>query len=89
MNEDLSPTGIILEVLGDLELPLIKPIRETDSGFEVMVKFPDDRKYSKDILYEDFTNKKLKVISIDAFREKNEHYAWAIVKPAANEVENG
>ena len=34
MDETLSPTGVILEVLGDLELPIITPIKETGERYE-------------------------------------------------------
>ena len=32
MEEQLSATGIILEVLGDLELPILNPLVKADYG---------------------------------------------------------
>jgi len=81
MEEILSPTGVILEVLGDLELPIMNPIKKTDNGYEVMLSFLKNKKLSKDILQHDLENKGLKVIDIDVFREKAERYAWIEVIP--------
>ena len=89
MDETLSPTGVILEVLGDLELPIITPIKEIGERYLVMLSLPKSRKYSKDILKRDLESKGLKVLDIDVFREQGEHYAWIEVIPSETGAENG
>lgn len=89
MDETLSPTGVILEVLGDLELQIITPIKETGERYLVMLSLPKSRKYSKDILKRDLESKGLKVLDIDVFREQGEHYAWIEVIPSETGAENG
>ncbi len=89
MDETLSPTGVILEVLGDLELSIITPIKETGDRYLVMLSLPKSKKYSKDILKQDLENKGLKVFDIDVFREQGERYAWIEVIPSETGGENG
>lgn len=89
MDETLSPTGVILEVLGDLELPIITPIKETGDRYLGMLSLPKSKKYSKDILKRDLESKGLKVLDIDVFREQGEHYAWIEVIPSETGAENG
>ena len=89
MDETLSPTGVILEVLGDLELPIITPIKETGDIYLVMLSLPKSKKYSKDILKRDLESRGLKVLDIDVFREQGEHYAWIEVIPSETGAENG
>lgn len=89
MDETLSPTGVILEVLGDLELPIITPIKETGDKYLVMLSLPKSKKYSKDILKRDLESKGLKVLDIDVFREQGERYAWIEVIPSDTGAENG
>lgn len=89
MDETLSPTGVILEVLGDLELPIITPIKETGERYLGMLSLPKSKKYSKDILKRDLESKGLKVLDIDVFREQGEHYAWIEVIPSETGAENG
>ena len=89
MDETLSPTGVILEVLGYLELPIITPIKEIGERYLVMLSLPKSRKYSKDILKRDLESKGLKVLDIDVFREQGEHYAWIEVIPSETGAENG
>ncbi len=89
MEENLSTTGVILEILGDLELPLLYKIKEKSEGYEVMVSLPNTRRINKEILQSTFTSKGFIVVEIDVFREKGCRYAWFIVKEPDNEVVNG
>ncbi len=89
MDEMLSPTGVILEVLGDLELPIITPIKEADDRYEVFLSLPISRKFSKDILKQNLENKGLLVLDINIFRENNERSAWIKVIPSETGAKNG
>lgn len=81
MEETLSPTGVILEVLGDLELPILTPIKETEDRYMIMLSLSKNRKLTKDILQQELENKGLKVLDVDTFREDGERFAWIEVVP--------
>lgn len=89
MEEQLSATGIILEVLGDLELPILNPLVKANYGYEVLLELPAGRKLTKDILQKDLEDKELRVIDIDVFRDRTGHYAWIIVTPNKREAQIG
>lgn len=89
MTENLSDTGVILEVLGDLELPILKPINKVDEGYELMLSYPKDKNLTKEFIKQELEQKGLTVVDIDAFREKTERYAWVIVVPNIQEEEIG
>lgn len=89
MEETLSPTGVILEVLGDLELPILTPIKETSDRYVVMLSLPMNRKLTKDILKQDLENKGLKVLDVDTFREDSKRFAWIEVVPTGTGDEIG
>ncbi len=84
MNENLSTTGIILEVLGDLELPLLHPIREKEDGFVVMVSLPARCSVNKNSLKDALEKSSLVVTKIDMFSEEYGRYAWVFIKDSQN-----
>lgn len=88
MEENLSTTGEILEILGDLELPLLNRIEEKEEGYEVMVSLPRKKGINKAFLKNFFEEHGMVVVELDVYREETERYAWFVLKKN-EEVTNG